>query len=124
MLGTCTTLKIDEAGASAICAYDSCCRELAADSARRNKPPLISFVIALGPLGTVVQRFSSPCASLCLPLAAKALLGPLSKAAPGTRRAAPSPRIRRKDCMTSRLGGESDRVVWGDSVSFASLLLE
>ena len=58
MLGVRTTVKIDEAGASAICAYDSCCRELAADSAKRNKPPLISFVIALGPFGTVVERFS------------------------------------------------------------------
>src|SRR5438876_9689519 len=111
MLGVRTTVKIDEAGASAICAYDSCCRELAADSAKRNKTPLISFVIALGPFGTVVERFSSPCVSLCLPLAAKVLLEPLSKAAPSTRRAAPSPRFRRKDCMTSRLGGESDRVV-------------
>ena len=56
MLGVRTTVKIDEPGASAICAYDSCCRELAADSAKRNKPPLISFVIALGPFGTVVKR--------------------------------------------------------------------
>jgi hypothetical protein len=49
MLGVGTTLKIDEAGASATCACDSCCRELAADSAKTNKPILINFVIPSGP---------------------------------------------------------------------------
>jgi len=34
------------------------------------------------------------------------------------------PRLRRNDRLASRLGAESDRVVCGDSVSLASLLLE
>ena len=63
MLGVRTTVKIDEPGASAICEYDSCCRELAADSAKRNKPPLISFVIALGPFEKVVERFDDSAVS-------------------------------------------------------------
>jgi hypothetical protein len=51
MLGVGTTLKIDEPGASATCACDSGCRELAADSANTNKPTLINFVIPSDPFG-------------------------------------------------------------------------
>src|SRR6266478_9888657 len=65
---------------------------------------------------------ASPALSLCLPLAANALLEPLSKAAPGTRRAAPIPRFRRKERLARRFGGNTDGFSSDDSmVLFMSL---
>src|SRR5260370_26482255 len=59
---------------------------------------------------------TSPGVSVWLPLAAKALPEPLSKAAPGARRAAPSPRRRRKDRLARRFGAESEVADCDDSV--------
>src|SRR5947199_5309200 len=65
---------------------------------------------------------TSPALSLCLPLAANALLALPSKAAPGARRAAPMPRLRRKDRLARRRGCGNSWLGFDDSALSRSLV--
>ena len=65
---------------------------------------------------------TSPALSLCLPLAANALLALPSKAAPGARRAAPMPRLRRKDRLARRRGCGNSWLGFDDSALSRSLI--
>src|SRR6266480_4086531 len=60
--------------------------------------------------------------SFSFPSFAHALPEPLSKAAPGARRAAPSPRFRRKDRLARRLGAETWAANCDDPVTSLALL--
>ena len=60
--------------------------------------------------------------SLRLPLAANVLLALLSKAAPGARRAAPMPRLRRKDLLARRRGSGNSWLKFDDSALSGSLV--
>src|SRR6267154_3475549 len=65
---------------------------------------------------------TSPALSLCLALAANALLALPSKAAPGARRTAPLPRLRRKDLLARRRGCGDSWLKFDNSALSRSLL--
>src|ERR1700724_2752516 len=72
-------------------------------------------------MATSPRERELPC--FWLPLAANALPALPSKAAPGASRAAPMPRLRRKDRLARRRGCGNSRLGFGDSALSRSLVV-